>query len=131
MKVPPPHSLMLGPLPSPYPGVCLLQDQPKAQTQNHQGQLCASLVPQGTAQGGGGSAHKVVQGPAVAASSALASGEGRTGGPVPRVPKAGSGNWVVPREKRRGQPSLVGCSLAYSCYLTPGLSFLICKMGIM
>lgn len=56
----PPHSLMLSPFPSLHLGIGLLQNQPQAQTQNHQGQLGATLAPQGTAYWSGGSSTGVV-----------------------------------------------------------------------
>lgn len=102
--------------PAPAPGVRLLQDQPKAQTQNHQGQSCASSGPSGHSSrwvgGGWRLCSRVAQwGPQGSCPGLW--GEENWGGPVLRPPKAGSGNWVVEREECRGQPWLVGCFLVY------------------
>ena len=92
--------------PSPAPGVCLLQDQPKAQTQNHQGQSCASSGPSGHSSRGWRLCSRVAQrGPQGSCPGLW--GE-NWGGPVPRPPRAGSGNGVMQKEERRGQP----CSVA-------------------
>ena len=94
------------PAPSPAPGVCLLQDQPKAQTQNHQGQSCASSSPSGHSSRGWRLCSRVAQrGPQGSCPGLW--GE-NWGGPVPRPPRAGSGNGVMQKEERRGQP----CSVA-------------------
>lgn len=115
-----------------YPGICLLQDQPKAQAQNHKGKLWASSVLQGQSRT---MAVALLQGVTQGRSwreprPALNSGWGAEQRDICHVHQ--KQEWELrgaEGKTENNKPPLVHALWHRSCYLPAGLSSPVCKLG--